>query len=161
MLEPWCEALGLDQRAYEELKSQTPAGSSVLFYGLKNRRLDFEAYKTWVMKKYSLPFLPDQALDDVNLLTQIQNYCGKNNLKFTEGHESLVFYQYNKTKYVACFYPEKLQLGKNEFLTLVSPTTFEIFKTFNANVEVSEVYEFTNTAAAGELFAEELKKKAS
>lgn len=148
MLEPWCQALNLNEKSFAELKDQAPAGCSPLFYGLRSGAINFEAYRQWVTKTFKLPYMKDDALNNVQLLTQIQTYCGKSQLKFTQGHESIAFYEYNNIKYVACFYPEHLVRSPQEFLILVSPTTFEIFKTFNANVEVSEVYEFTNTNAA-------------
>lgn len=153
MLESWCEALNVTSQKYAELKDKAPMGCSPLFYGLKSGALNFEAYRKWVTKKYNIPFMLDNALDNVELLTQIQTYCGKSQLRFTQGHESIAFYKYKDIKYVACFYPEYYEKKDDEFLILVSPTTFEIFKTFNANVEVSEVYEFTNTSTEnGDIF---------
>lgn len=152
MLESWCEALNINSQKYAELKDKAPMGCSALFYGLKSGIIDFEAYKKWATKKFDIPYMLDNALDNVELLTQIQTYCGKSQLKFTQGHESIAFYKYKGVKYVACFYPEHYEKKSDELLILVSPTTFEIFKTFNANVEVSEVYEFTNTSTDHNIF---------
>lgn len=157
MLEPWCKALNLNQKNFEELKDQAPAGCSPLFYGLRSGVLDFATYRDWASKTFKLPFMMDDALNNISLLTQIQTYCGKSQLKFNHGHESIAFYEYNNIKYIACFYPEHLVRNKNEFLILVTPTTFEIFKTFNANIEVSEVYEFTNTNTSS---SDKITKKA-